>query len=197
HDSCYSYRRPPPFLYGRSSERVASAFTGFHYSDEWVSSKSAPIPAQADHEADALAREIAKLRAWACSGNEHLRTLCQDGLQRLRLLYSQAPEEQRARLFQADSIRELREISARLEAPPDETLRALLKQIFGYDQFRSGQEQVIRTVMAVLDCFAVMPTGAGKSLTFQIPARALGGTTLVISPLIALMKDQVDAVAAR
>jgi ATP-dependent DNA helicase RecQ len=162
-----------------------------------VSSKSVPLPAQADHEADALAHEITKLRAWACSANEHLRTLCHDGLQRLRLLYSQASEEQRARLFQSDSIRALREVSKRLESPPDETLRTLLKQIFGYDQFRSGQEQVIRTVMAGLDCLAVMPTGAGKSLTFQLSARGLGGTTLVISPLIALMKDQVDAVAQR
>ena len=162
-----------------------------------VSSKTAPLPAEAAHEADALAREITKLRAWACSGNGHLRTLCQDGLQRLRLVYSQASEEQRVRLFQSDSIRALREISARLEAPPDETLRTLLTQVFGYQQFRSGQEQVIRTVMAGLDCLAVMPTGGGKSLTFQLPARALGGTTLVISPLIALMKDQVDGVAAR
>ena len=162
-----------------------------------VSSKTAPLPAEAAHEADALAREITKLRAWACSGNGHLRTLCQDGLQRLRLVYSQASEEQRVRLFQSDSIRALREISARLEARPDETLRTLLTQVFGYQQFRSGQEQVIRTVMAGLDCLAVMPTGGGKSLTFQLPARALGGTTLVISPLIALMKDQVDAVAAR
>jgi len=71
-------------------------------------------------------------------------------------------------------------------------LLARLKEVFGYDAFRPGQEEVIRAVLAGQDCLAVMPTGAGKSLTYQLPARLLGGTTLVISPLIALMKDQVD-----
>jgi ATP-dependent DNA helicase RecQ len=72
-------------------------------------------------------------------------------------------------------------------------LRQRLKDTFGYSTFRPGQENVIRTVLAGQDCLAVMPTGAGKSLLYQLPARILGGTTLVISPLIALMKDQVDA----
>ena len=72
-------------------------------------------------------------------------------------------------------------------------LRQQLKDTFGYSCFRPGQEDVIRTVLSGQDCLAVMPTGAGKSLLYQLPARILGGTTLVISPLIALMKDQVDA----
>jgi ATP-dependent DNA helicase RecQ len=72
--------------------------------------------------------------------------------------------------------------------------KKVLRDVFGYRAFRPGQEDIIATVLSGRDCVGVMPTGAGKSLTFQIPARLLGGTTLVISPLIALMKDQVDAV---
>ena len=71
---------------------------------------------------------------------------------------------------------------------PDEALR----QVFGYPAFRPGQREVIDAVLAGRDCVGVMPTGAGKSLTYQIPARVLGGVTLVVSPLISLMKDQVD-----
>ncbi|MEJ2185821.1 MAG: ATP-dependent DNA helicase [Gemmatimonadota bacterium] len=69
----------------------------------------------------------------------------------------------------------------------------VLREVFGYDTFRPGQAEVIEAVLEGRDCIAVMPTGAGKSLTFQLPARLLPGTVLVISPLISLMKDQVDA----
>ena len=69
----------------------------------------------------------------------------------------------------------------------------VLAHTFGYASFRPGQAEVIEAVLAGRDCIAVMPTGAGKSLTFQIPARILPGTVLVLSPLISLMKDQVDA----
>jgi ATP-dependent DNA helicase RecQ len=65
--------------------------------------------------------------------------------------------------------------------------------VFGFDEFRPGQRQVIDAVLEGRDCIAVMPTGAGKSLTYQLPARLLDGTVLVLSPLISLMKDQVDA----
>ena len=69
----------------------------------------------------------------------------------------------------------------------------VLQDVFGFDDFRPGQLEIIEAVLAGRDCIAVMPTGAGKSLTFQLPARILDGTVLVISPLISLMKDQVDA----
>ena len=73
------------------------------------------------------------------------------------------------------------------------TAREVLQDVFGFDDFRPGQLEIIEAVLAGRDCIAVMPTGAGKSLTFQLPARILDGTVLVISPLISLMKDQVDA----
>jgi ATP-dependent DNA helicase RecQ len=69
----------------------------------------------------------------------------------------------------------------------------VLESVFGYREFRTGQRHIIDAVLAGRDCIGVMPTGAGKSLTFQIPARILPGAVLVISPLISLMKDQVDA----
>ena len=77
-----------------------------------------------------------------------------------------------------------------------ENLRPLLKQYFGFASFRPLQEQIIRDALAGKDVFAVLPTGGGKSLCFQLPALARPGLTVVISPLIALMKDQVDALQA-
>src|SRR5260370_38897860 len=71
-------------------------------------------------------------------------------------------------------------------------LTGLLRDSFGFTEFRPAQQQVIDKVMAGQSVLAVMPTGSGKSLCYQLPALALPGLTLVVSPLIALMKDQVD-----
>lgn len=70
----------------------------------------------------------------------------------------------------------------------------VLEQVFGYTEFRPGQRLIIDALLEGKDCIGVMPTGAGKSLTFQVPALLMDGTVLVLSPLISLMKDQVDAV---
>ncbi len=70
--------------------------------------------------------------------------------------------------------------------------RAALRRHFGHDSFRAGQEEIVRAALQGRDLLAVMPTGSGKSIGYQLPALLLPGTTLVVSPLIALMKDQVD-----
>ena len=77
--------------------------------------------------------------------------------------------------------------------PTIDDARASLAEHFGYQDFRPGQERVIRAILAGRDVMAVMPTGAGKSVCYQVPATLLGGLTLVVSPLISLMADQVRA----
>ena len=72
-----------------------------------------------------------------------------------------------------------------------EPLHAALKRVFGFDAFREGQEDIIRAILNGEDALAVMPTGSGKSLCYQLPAIMRPGLTVVVSPLIALMRDQV------
>jgi ATP-dependent DNA helicase RecQ len=78
----------------------------------------------------------------------------------------------------------------------DIDLFAKLKEVFGYNQFRGAQEDIINNILAGKNTFVIMPTGAGKSLCYQLPALMLPGTAIVISPLIALMKNQVDQLNA-
>lgn len=79
-----------------------------------------------------------------------------------------------------------------MESMQNQTPETILKETFGYDQFRTGQLSVINKVLAHKHALAIMPTGGGKSITYQLPAMMFEGLTLVISPLISLMKDQVD-----
>ena len=84
------------------------------------------------------------------------------------------------------------------DAPIDlENLSAALREHFGHEAFRPGQESVVRSVLSGRPTIAILPTGAGKSLCYQLPALLLPGTTIVVSPLVALMKDQVDALTKK
>ena len=76
-------------------------------------------------------------------------------------------------------------------------IASTLHRCFGHRAFRPGQERVVAAVLSGRDVLAVMPTGSGKSLGYQLPAVVLPGTTLVVSPLISLMKDQVDELNRR
>lgn len=83
-----------------------------------------------------------------------------------------------------------------VEAAVQQTLKEKLKEIFGFDSFRGEQEAIIHHIVSGENTFVIMPTGAGKSLCYQLPAVVLDGTAIVISPLIALMKNQVDQMTA-
>jgi ATP-dependent DNA helicase RecQ len=151
-------------------------------------------------EIDENARALASRWRQGNRLDPELRADCSAELARLRDVFRERPE-----LFGASALAALKEVSAALKAravqlawrPPavaDGAARGVLRDVFGFEAFRAGQEEIISAVLAGRDCVGVMPTGAGKSLTYQIPARVLGGTTLVVSPLVSLMKDQVDAV---
>ncbi|HUL58356.1 MAG TPA: ATP-dependent DNA helicase RecQ [Anaeromyxobacteraceae bacterium] len=152
--------------------------------------------ADAGREVEVEDEAAALARAWAGGdpADAAHRAACAARLEALRHRFREAPG-----LFGPAAVDRLRAVADALRsAPPPAgrpTPRALLRDVFGHAAFRPGQEEIVSAVLAGRDCVGVMPTGAGKSLTYQIPARLLGGTTLVVSPLIALMKDQVDAMA--
>jgi ATP-dependent DNA helicase RecQ len=98
--------------------------------------------------------------------------------------------------FTPRAIENLRSLAKRIESrppPSSDIVFEILKKDFGYSSFRPGQQPVIEAILQGRDAIAILPTGGGKSLCYQLPARIVGGLTLVVSPLIALMKDQVDA----
>ena len=135
-------------------------------------------------QAESLVRAVQALRA----GDLTVRPDLDRGLRALRGEYRRNPAP-----FSAELVGMLQSVAAALVEPPTgHALQRVLKDTFGYESFRPGQLSIIEAVLRGEDCVGIMPTGAGKSLTFQLPARVLGRTTLVISPLIALMKDQVD-----
>ncbi len=76
----------------------------------------------------------------------------------------------------------------------DKEIQKTLKSVFGFDTFKGNQQKIIKSVLKGKDCFVIMPTGGGKSMCYQLPALMMPGTAIVISPLIALMKNQVDAI---
>jgi superfamily II DNA helicase RecQ len=82
-------------------------------------------------------------------------------------------------------------------APTLDDARRVLRARFGYGDFRPGQSSAVRAVLEGRDTLVILPTGGGKSLCYQVPALLLPGLTIVVSPLISLMKDQVDALTAR
>ena len=76
----------------------------------------------------------------------------------------------------------------------DQDIRSSLKKYFGFESFKGDQSQIVRSVLDGRNTFVIMPTGGGKSLCYQLPAMMMPGTAIIISPLIALMKNQVDSI---
>jgi len=148
------------------------------------------VPFEEDGDVNTAARLLGAQWRDGDRADPAFRAACASALTKLRGAWRLRPAA-----FSPETVVFLRVIAREVAArpvsgpPPIE----ILQNVFGYPSFRTGQQEIIDAVLSGRDCVGIMPTGAGKSLTYQIPARVLGGTTLVVSPLIALMKDQVDA----
>src|SRR6201999_2282943 len=106
------------------------------------------------------------------------------------------PVALRRRLWQVRESSRIRQYHPALMSLPQrkhDPKHDVLKDVFGFDDFRPGQEDAIDALLAGRNVLTVMPTGSGKSLCYQIPALVMGGLTVVVSPLVALMQDQVAA----
>jgi ATP-dependent DNA helicase RecQ len=142
-------------------------------------------------QVDAAARALAARWRGGDPADPALRRACTGSLVELRGAYRQNPAA-----FSASTVRLLKDLSSALTATQVQATLALpgarprppgapspqdvLRDVFGYESFRAGQQEIIDAVLAGRDCVGIMPTGAGKSLTYQIPARILGGLTLVV-----------------
>ena len=144
---------------------------------------------------EAEVNELHREAQLAEAPTDERRSVVAERLSELRQLYKRNPAA-----FSTEVLGMLREIAGTVTLPrsgsqpaPAQPPEEVLKDVFGYDSFRPGQREIIDAVLAGQDCVGVMPTGSGKSITYQVPAIAMGRFALVVSPLIALMKDQVDA----
>jgi ATP-dependent DNA helicase RecQ len=135
-------------------------------------------------EAGSLAAQIAQLRSLLSGGDTDASTVL---LAELRTQW-----RVRSDAFRPEDLEALQQLATGLSELRMRQVDDALGDTFGYSSFRPGQREIIEAIVSGKDCVGIMPTGAGKSLTYQLVARVLGGTTLVVSPLIALMKDQVD-----
>ncbi|MHB8483844.1 MAG: DEAD/DEAH box helicase, partial [Nitrospiria bacterium] len=131
--------------------------------------------------------ELARSAGEESAGRPDHTIIFNQRLDQLRRLYRAEPH-----LFTPRVILALQQLGTPVPPKTQISPQKVLQKTFGYTVFRPGQEESIQAILSGRDCMGVMPTGAGKSLIYQIPACILPGTTLVISPLIALMKDQVD-----
>lgn len=145
------------------------------------------IPDWTQEEIKKEVEALVRVSAHESSGDPKNALAFKQRLEQLRTFYRNEP-----RLFTPQLISALQQLTKPVPPANQVTPQTILQNIFGYPAFRPGQEESIQAILSGRDCIGVMPTGAGKSMIYQIPATILPGTTLVISPLIALMKDQVD-----